>query len=58
MSAYLCLEIVQDRGLDVELPLEIAAHLTLHLVDLSEINSQCPEEPFAAGKQALNHWRR
>ena len=34
--ARLCLEIVQDRGLDVELALEIAAHLALHLVGLAE----------------------
>ena len=36
VTAHLRFEIAQDRRLDVELPLEIAAHLALHLVDLAE----------------------
>ena len=43
VAARLRLEIVQDQGLEIELALEIAAHLTLHLVDLAE------------GKHALVH---
>lgn len=36
VAAHLRLEVTQDRGLDVKLPLEVAAHLALHLVDLAE----------------------
>ena len=36
VAAYLRLELLERVGLDVQLPLQVRAHLALHLVDLPE----------------------
>ena len=41
---YHGLELFQSRQLDVQLPIEVLAHLPLHLVDLSQLEHALPDD--------------